>query len=160
MKAVRMTERPTLLFDGDCGICRRWVAYWRMLTEERVVYRPYQEAAADFPTLAQQDLAKAIFLVEPDGEVFSGAAATFRLLQIAGQSLLVGALSIVCRASRHSLEFAYGFLSRHRGLLAALTTILWGAKLEPERMDLARFLFFASSVQFFSAPLSRLPFRS
>jgi predicted DCC family thiol-disulfide oxidoreductase YuxK len=135
-----MTERPTLLFDGDCGICRRWVAYWRMLTEERAAYRPYQEAAADFPTLAQQDLAKAIFLVEPDGEVFSGAAATFRVLQIAGNTYWWAFYRSLPGFAPLS-ELAYGFLSRHRGLLAALTTMLWGPKLEPERMDLARFLF-------------------
>ncbi len=40
---------PTLVFDGDCGICRYWVTYWRELTGGRVDYRPYQEAAADFP---------------------------------------------------------------------------------------------------------------
>ena len=41
--------RPTLVYDGDCGICRYWVDYWRGLTGERVIYRPYQEAAVDFP---------------------------------------------------------------------------------------------------------------
>jgi len=28
--------RSTLVFDGDCGICRYWVDYWRGLTGERV----------------------------------------------------------------------------------------------------------------------------
>ena len=31
---------PTLVYDGDCGICRYWVTYWRDLTAERVIYRP------------------------------------------------------------------------------------------------------------------------
>ncbi len=135
-----MTERPTLLFDGDCGICRRWVAYWRMLTEEGVVYRPYQEAAADFPNLAERDLARAIVLVEPDGEIFSGAAATFRVLKAAGKTHWCAFYRSLPGFAPLS-ELAYGFLSRHRGLLAVLTTILWGRTLEPERMDLARFLF-------------------
>jgi predicted DCC family thiol-disulfide oxidoreductase YuxK len=133
--------RPTLLFDGDCGICRRWVTYWRLLTEERVVYRPYQEAAADFPNLAEHDLARAIVLVEPDGEMFSGAAATFRLLKMADGKAYLWTLYRFLPCFAPLSELAYGFLSRHRGLLAALTTILWGPKLEPEGMDLARFLF-------------------
>src|SRR5205823_5995499 len=41
----------TLVFDGECAICRSWVSYWQRLTNGRVIYRPYQEAAADFPTL-------------------------------------------------------------------------------------------------------------
>src|SRR6266513_1916953 len=36
----------TLVFDGDCAICRSWVSYWQRLTNGRVTYRPYQEAAA------------------------------------------------------------------------------------------------------------------
>ena len=40
--------RATFVFDGDCGICRTWVDYWRQLTGDKVAYRPYQEAAAAF----------------------------------------------------------------------------------------------------------------
>src|SRR5271165_3562816 len=72
---------PTLIYDGDCGICRYWVAYWQGLTEGRVVYRPYQEAAASFPTISLEAFQRAIQLIEPDGRVYSGAAATFRVLR-------------------------------------------------------------------------------
>ena len=72
--------RPTLVYDGDCGICRYWVDYWQALTGERVVYRPYQEAAADFPSIPVATFRHAIQLIEPGGHVYSGAAATFRVL--------------------------------------------------------------------------------
>jgi hypothetical protein len=48
------TAYTTLVFDGDCGICRSWVSYWERLTNGRVIYRPYQEAAAEFPTIGSQ----------------------------------------------------------------------------------------------------------
>ena len=32
--------RPTLIFDGECGICRTWVDYWAQLTGDRVAYPP------------------------------------------------------------------------------------------------------------------------
>ena len=77
-----MSQRlPTLVFDGDCGICRYWVNYWRELTEERVDYRSYQAAAADFPQIPPDAFQRAIQLIEPDGRVYSGAAATFRVLR-------------------------------------------------------------------------------
>ena len=48
----RMSQaRPTLVYDGNCGICRYWVNYWQELTGDAAVYRPYQEAAADFPAI-------------------------------------------------------------------------------------------------------------
>lgn len=137
--------RPTLLYDGDCGICRSWVAYWQMLTGDRVVYRPYQRAASDFPALAQkglapEDLAKAIYFVEPDGDIFSGAAATFRVLRDGGRGVwdfLYRHLPGFAPIS----EAAYDFFARRRGLLAFVTHLLWGKKLEPPRYALTSFLF-------------------
>ena len=64
----------TLVFDGECAICRSWVSYWQRLTNGRVIYHPYQEAAADFPTIAHEAFERAIWLIEPDGQIYSGAA--------------------------------------------------------------------------------------
>src|ERR1039458_6088557 len=58
---------PTLVYDGDCAICRYWVTYWQGLTNERVVYRPYQEAATDFPTIPLEAFQRAIQFIERDG---------------------------------------------------------------------------------------------
>jgi predicted DCC family thiol-disulfide oxidoreductase YuxK len=75
--------RAILVFDGECAICRSWVSYWQRLTNERVVYRPYQDAAADFPAIRREAFERAIWLIEPDGRVFSAAAATYRVLRYA-----------------------------------------------------------------------------
>jgi len=72
---------PTLVYDGDCAVCRYWVVYWRDITNGRVVFRPYQQAAADFPAIPVEAFQRAIQLIEPDGRVYSGAAATFRVLR-------------------------------------------------------------------------------
>ena len=75
------TTTATLVYDGDCGICGYWVNYWRELTDERVVFRPYQECTQDFPSIAPQAFQGSIQLIEPDGSVFSGAAAALRVLR-------------------------------------------------------------------------------
>lgn len=133
--------RPTFVYDGDCGICRSWVSYWRQLTAERVGFRPYQEAAADFPGIPAQAFPHAVQLIEPEGEVYSGAAATFRVLrQVPGRSgwwWLYTHLPGFAPVS----ERAYAFFGRRRGLLAAVTRLLWGTTLEPERYELASWLF-------------------
>jgi predicted DCC family thiol-disulfide oxidoreductase YuxK len=137
-----MTDaRPTLVYDGDCGICRRWVSYWRGLTDGRVVYRPYQEAASDFPGIAPDAFERAIQLIEPDGQVHSGAAATFRLLSyVPGRGLWWWLYAHLPGFAVPS-EWVYGFFARRRGLLQRVTGILWGPALEPERYDLVSWLF-------------------
>jgi len=75
--------RETLVYDGDCEICRYWVDYWKRQTGGRVVYRPYQEVASDFPTISPEAFRHAIQLIEPDGKVYAGAAATYRVLRYA-----------------------------------------------------------------------------
>ena len=74
--------RPTLVYDGDCGICRYWVRYWDGLTGGQVAYRPYQDAAADYPTIPLDAFKRAIQFIAPDGAVYAGAAATFQVLAV------------------------------------------------------------------------------
>jgi predicted DCC family thiol-disulfide oxidoreductase YuxK len=131
----------TLVYDGDCAICRYWVIYWQGLTHGRVVFRPYQEAAADFPTIPVETFQRAIQLIEPDGRVYSGAAATFRVLRHApgraawwwSYAHLPG-IAAMC-------EWAYAFFARRRGLLSRLTKILWGPELQAESYALVSWFF-------------------
>jgi predicted DCC family thiol-disulfide oxidoreductase YuxK len=132
---------PTLLYDGDCGICRYWVRYWQGLTGEGVLYRPYQEVAPDFPTIPVEAFKRAIQLIEPDGDVYSGAAAAFRVLRRApGRQAWWWCYANLPGFAWVS-EWAYAYFARRRGLLHRLTQILWGPALEPERYTLASWAF-------------------
>jgi predicted DCC family thiol-disulfide oxidoreductase YuxK len=82
MPAPAAITPPTLVYDGDCAVCRYWVNYWQELTGGRVVYRPYQNAAADFPAISPGDFRRAIQFIEPGAQVYSGAAATSRGLVV------------------------------------------------------------------------------
>jgi predicted DCC family thiol-disulfide oxidoreductase YuxK len=134
-------KRPTFVFDGDCGICRTWVDYWRRLTGDAVVYRPYQEAAGDFPAIPAAEFRRASQLIEPDGTVLAGAAATFKLLTYARGRALWWWLYAHVPGFAPLSEAAYAFLSTRRGLLARLTHLLWGRNLEPESYALVAWLF-------------------
>jgi predicted DCC family thiol-disulfide oxidoreductase YuxK len=133
--------RPTLVFDGTCGICRVWVDYWQKLTGDSIVYRPYQEAAGDFPAIPLDDFKRAMTLIEPGGTSYAGAAANFRLLTYGpGRGAWWWAYEHIPGFAPVS-EAAYTFLSQRRGLLAFLTSVLWGTPLAPERYDLVSWLF-------------------
>lgn len=66
----------TLVYDGECGICREWVDYWRRRTGTAVAYRSWQEAAIDYPSIPAEAFRRAVKLIERDGNVLSGAAAS------------------------------------------------------------------------------------
>ena len=132
---------PTFVFDGDCGICRTWVDYWQRLTGDKVAYRPYQEAAADFAGLPVGEFKQAVQFIEPDGQVYSGAGATFRLLSYVPSQRAWWWLYCHVPGFAPLSEAAYHFISGHRGLLAGATHLLWGRTLEPARYDLVSALF-------------------
>jgi len=132
--------RPTLIYDGDCGICRRWVESWAALTGDAVEYRPYQTAAADYPSIPLETFRRSIQLVEPDARVYAGAAATFRVLRHAPRRGAWWWLYTRVPGFASLAESAYAFLARRRGLLSGVTALLWGT-LEPPRYDLVRFVF-------------------
>src|SRR5258708_34929921 len=129
-------DLPTLVYDGECGICRYWVTYWQDLTEKRVIYRAYQEAATDFPSIPVSAFQRAIQLIEPDGRTYSGAAATFRVIRHApGRAQWWWCYAHVPSFAAMS-ERMYAFLASHRGLLNLVTKLLWGPALQAERYSL------------------------
>jgi predicted DCC family thiol-disulfide oxidoreductase YuxK len=133
--------RPTLVYDGDCGICRYWVDYWQGLTGDRVIYRPYQEAAVDFPAIALEAFQHAIQLIEPDGKIYSGAAATYRVLRhVPGRGAWWWLYAHIPGFAPASERF-YTFIARRRGLLNRVSKLLWGPALEPERYELVSWVF-------------------
>jgi predicted DCC family thiol-disulfide oxidoreductase YuxK len=134
-------QLPTLVYDGDCSICRYWVVYWQGLTRGLIDFRPYHEAAADYPTIATETFHRAIQLIEPDGHVYSGAAATFRILRHApGRAIWWWCYARVPGFGVLS-EWAYQYLSRHRSLLNALSKLFWGPALQMERYTLVSWVF-------------------
>jgi predicted DCC family thiol-disulfide oxidoreductase YuxK len=134
-------EVPTLVYDGDCGICRYWVAYWRELTGERVIFRPYQEAAADFPEIPREEFQRAIQFIERDGQIHSAAAATFLVLKYSSGRAAWWWCYMHVPGFAAISEWSYAFCARRRGLLAALTKILWGPALQAERYALVSWVF-------------------
>ena len=79
--------------------------------------------------------------IEPDGQVYSGAGATFRLLSYAPSKRAWWWLYRHVPGFAPLSEAAYHFISGHRGLLTDATHLLWGRTLEPARYDLVSALF-------------------
>ncbi len=111
-----------MVYDGDCGFCKLWIARWREITAGAVEYRPWQEAADRFPEIPRAAFAEAVKLIEPDGRVYSGAAAVSRSL---GRSFWRWSYERVPGVAPVS-DAAYRFVAGHRGLAHTATRLLWG----------------------------------
>jgi predicted DCC family thiol-disulfide oxidoreductase YuxK len=77
-------ERATLIYDGECGMCRDAVRLLRRWDHRGAIeYVPFQDAAVvarfgiELPALAA-----AMHLILPDGRVFAGADATPELARL------------------------------------------------------------------------------
>jgi predicted DCC family thiol-disulfide oxidoreductase YuxK len=134
-------DRPLLLFDGDCGFCRRWILRWKSLTGDRVDYVPSQDAAPRFPEIPPEDFRRSVQLVLPDGRVFSGAEAVFLSLSFAPR--LRWPLTAYRRVPGFAAlaEVAYRTIARHRGSASAATRALWGKTVERPTYRIANALF-------------------
>ncbi len=118
--------KPLLVYDGDCGFCKLWIARWREITAGRVDYAPLQEAAARFPEIPRADFEQAVKFIEPDGRWWSSAEAVFRSLG-AGRSFAAGRWSYEHVPGFAPLaEAAYAFVASHRELAHKITSLLWG----------------------------------
>ncbi|AWV88930.1 thiol-disulfide oxidoreductase DCC family protein [Bradymonas sediminis] len=84
-------DRPALLWDGKCGFCKRALGHIIAQAGDRIRYVSYQSFMPYFPEFREEDLAREIHFVEPDGSVYRGAAAIFRALSMRPQgSYLMG----------------------------------------------------------------------
>jgi len=119
--------KPLLIFDGECGFCRHWVARWRRATGDALDFLPFQDetAARRFPEIPHADFANALHLIFPDGSVYTGAEAVFRSLAAAGvkRRLLWCYRKMPLFAAVS--EWVYGRVAAHRRFLSTLDRFFW-----------------------------------
>jgi predicted DCC family thiol-disulfide oxidoreductase YuxK len=125
---IRVTgppPKPLLVYDGDCAFCKLWVERWREETGEAVDDAPLQEAAARFPEVPREEFEHAVKLIDPDGRVWSGAAAVFRSLGAGGRRLNRWSYDHLPGFAAMT-EAAYRFIAGHRELAHRVTWLFWG----------------------------------
>jgi predicted DCC family thiol-disulfide oxidoreductase YuxK len=133
--------RPLLIFDGDCGFCRRWIARWKSATGESVDYAESRQAAARFPEIPKEAFARSVQLVLPSGEVFEGAEAVFRSLAYSPRHRWLLEAYRRVPGVAGATELAYAFVARHRRAASAVTGALWGKTVARPTYRLATALF-------------------
>jgi lipase maturation factor 1 len=133
--------RPLLLFDGDCGFCRYWVARWRIQTREAVDFAPAQTAASRFPRISKEAWSRSVQLVTPEGEAYSGAEAVFRTLAYAPEQRWKLGIYQNLPGARPVCEWTYALVAAHRDFFSTLTRLTLGRDPEPPSYAFSRWLF-------------------
>jgi predicted DCC family thiol-disulfide oxidoreductase YuxK len=116
-------NRPTILFDGDCGFCRGWIDSWQDKVDKKVVFKPYQDAVDQFTEVSEAEAKESLQLIEPDGSVYSGAAAVFKMLTYGSSNAWWWLYEHVPGFSWVS-ESVYRLVAGNRGLAAGFMSFL------------------------------------
>lgn len=114
MQAERNERKPTLLYDGDCGFCRRWVTRFDRWSRGFVVYLPYQQYHDSFEQVTRKMCEQAVQLVFPSGEVFHGAEAVLKALSYNKYFTFLHWLYRVVPGFAWMSERMYRFVATHR----------------------------------------------
>jgi predicted DCC family thiol-disulfide oxidoreductase YuxK len=80
-------QQGILLYDGECPFCCSSVAHWEPLVKGKVNVVTAQSGGGEKYGFPAGQGAGALTLIEGSGEILSGAAAVFRLLEIQGSRL-------------------------------------------------------------------------
>jgi predicted DCC family thiol-disulfide oxidoreductase YuxK len=117
---INRPEKPTLLWDGECGFCAHWIRRWEKWVGESIDYRTYQDALSDFPQVDAVACAKAVQLVLLDGHVVSAAHAVLQSLALGGRAKGLLARYERSPAFRRFTESTYRFVAANRNWLPRL----------------------------------------
>jgi predicted DCC family thiol-disulfide oxidoreductase YuxK len=110
-------SQPVLLYDGDCGFCRRQVERLRTRVGDAVAFQPFQ-SATDRAGIPESNLSRAVHLIDADGRVSSGAEAVFRTLAAGKRNSLWLWMYRRVPGFAPIAELGYRWVARHRGRLS------------------------------------------
>jgi lipase maturation factor 1 len=133
--------KPVLVFDGKCGFCSIWIEYWKQLTGDAIDYAASQEVAGRYPQIPSEDFKRSVQLVQPSGEVSSGARAVFETLAVRpSRRWMLSAYQSVPGLAP-AAELAYRTIAGHRNFFYWITVLLFGREIRPLTYDAVQSVF-------------------
>ncbi|MBI2711593.1 MAG: lipase maturation factor family protein [Bdellovibrio sp.] len=136
--------KPLLIYDGNCGFCKKWIALWMQWSGDRVDYAPSQSAAQDFPEIPAEYYDQSVILVLPSGQYLRGAHAVLAALAY-NPAAYVAKFLLACYLKlgpfRWLIERAYALVAKNRIPFSYLTYWLWGDEVKPSTYVVSRWAF-------------------
>jgi predicted DCC family thiol-disulfide oxidoreductase YuxK len=124
------SEKPLLVYDGECYFCLRWIRRWQEKLSGNVDVAPFQSVASRFDKdISIECFQSAIQLIGTDGKVSSGAEAVFRAWNDgsgAGKGVALWCYRFVPGFAPLT-RVVYRTVARYREPASRVTTLLWGS---------------------------------
>ncbi len=134
-------QRPRLIFDGECPVCRATIDRWRAATADRISFVPYQEAGDLPPGVSTGDLQRAIHFIDAGGRVSRGAGAMFAAAAHCGRKRWLLWLYQRLPPFQWAADGAYRLFGASRGPISLVLRVWRGKDLKPPTYHIASALF-------------------
>ncbi|HXV13162.1 MAG TPA: alpha/beta fold hydrolase [Candidatus Krumholzibacteria bacterium] len=109
---------PVLLYDADCGFCRRRVEGLRAHVGDAVAFEPYQRAA--WSGISTTDLARSVHFVDGNGDVSKGAEAILRARAAGRRRSAILWMYRRVPGFAPIAELVYDWVARRRGRIGSI----------------------------------------
>ncbi|CAM3301415.1 DCC1-like thiol-disulfide oxidoreductase family protein [Aequorivita lipolytica] len=138
-------EKPMMVWDGECGFCKYWITRWKSKTEDRIIYRTFQQVSENYPDIPLKEFKKASRLVETDGSIYSGPDSAYRSFNYFEESdsrwhNLYSKNGFFTSVS----DYTYNFIANNRSFMLKITKLFFGndpAAIKPYWFILLLFVF-------------------
>ncbi len=139
--ATPPSERPEIIYDGDCPFCCRWIERWKLITRDHIDYRMSQEVSDLYPEIPTEQFKSAVQLIDPSGRIYSGAEAVFRALACRPRRRIWIHLYLRSKIFALTSEKVYSLVAGNRKLASRISIALWGKQMSPSTYIFSSWLF-------------------
>lgn len=103
-----------LVYDGDCGFCRKWIRRMRAWFSTHPEAVPWQETDLAELGLSEDQCRLAVQFVDTAGVVWSGSDAAAQVLRVAGLPYSIAGRVMLLPGVRQIAQWAYAWVARNR----------------------------------------------
>lgn len=104
----------TLIYDGECGFCRRWIRRMRTWFRRHPTAVSWQETDLGKFGVTEQQCREAVQYVDSQGRVWSGSDAAAQVLRVAGFPYSLAGRVMLWPLIRSVAQRTYAWVARNR----------------------------------------------
>lgn len=134
-------DKPLLVWDGECGFCRRSVVLLQDHVGDTIDVVSYQEVHHKFDQVDESDFANSVHFFEIHGEYYSGAEAIYRAFDKGPNRSALLWLYLNLPGFASVSEIGYRWVAEHRPFMSRISRRLVGEDMRAPDFRLSRWLF-------------------
>ncbi len=119
---------PVVVYDGDCGFCKKWIYLFEKTTAKDMIFMPYQGCNERFESTLSTSFSDTVHLCEGPKDVSTGAKAIYKLLHLSGKLSWLLWLYNKVRLFRTVSEWGYKIVAQNRRSASKVTNTVFGKR--------------------------------